>query len=165
MTGMTYMNQIIVPLALRRHVPLPISFVPRLKLITLVNEAVAGLTARLHRRSQTISIDDTLADAVACHDTDKLTSLFCAVLNEMIGLSAPHSNLKVTFDHDEGEAVVVLLGKNRMGLRPCWLLLGEEISQLAREAGGSASILWDEDEGPTIIVRLPETELVMSQRA
>ncbi len=159
------MNQIVVPLAPRQRVPMHVTLVPRLKLIALVNDAVASLKARLHRRCQTVSIDDTLADVVACHDTEKLTSLLCVVLNEMVGLSAPNSNLRVTFDHDEGEAVVVLLGKNRSGLRPCWLLLGEEISQLARQAGGSALILWDDDEGPTIIVRLPEAEVILLRGA
>jgi hypothetical protein len=61
--------------------------------------------------------------------------------------------LRVAFDQDEDDAVVTVVGMNDNRIPASLMRLDRELAELARECGAELDLLWDDAEGPTLVLR------------
>jgi len=85
-----------------------------------------------------------------------LESLLCLAVAEVSELSMPRAELRLAVDADEGDVIVSILG--RYPTRIPWrsVSVTPELARLAEAARASLEVMWDPDEGPTLVLRLPE---------
>jgi hypothetical protein len=107
----------------------------------------------LLRRRQIISIAPSGCEVVVTGELRVVFSLLSAVLLEGAGLSSADARLRIAFDIDDGDAVVTLVGTNQNRLPSSLMRIDGELAQLARESGTELDLLWDEAEGPTLVLR------------
>ncbi len=75
------------------------------------------------------------------------------MLLEGAGLSSADARLRVAFDEDDGDAIVTVLGMNDSRIPSSMMRLDRELAELAGESGAELDLLWDEAEGPTLVLR------------
>jgi hypothetical protein len=115
----------------------------------------SGLQPLFHRRQQTLLVGPATAPVLTRLDQRLTVALVSAIMVEAAGLSFARSTLRCDLDNDDGDAVLTLCGANDSHIPPDWMRLDPEISCIAAEAGAEVEMLWDADEGPTLVLRLP----------
>jgi hypothetical protein len=128
-----------------------------------IADAVAvGMTVELARRRQTVHIDHGLVPAAARGDGRRLFAWINRALSECAGLSGHGATIRVDFDHDDNDVVVVILGENPIELGPtdmARVIGGQGRSGQGGGNGGSREgtheVYWETGAGPTVILRLP----------
>lgn len=141
------------PIAQARMTPL--SKPARCDLQMLSGVVLSTMAPLFSRRGQTIDIEQPVQPVVVKGDLRLVSSLLSAIFFEAAGLSSAHARLRVAFDNDEGDAVVTVVGSNihRFSLGPG--ALDRQMADLAEEAGAELDLLWDQEEGPTLVLRFP----------
>ncbi len=125
----------------------------RCDLPLLTDIVVTSMLPVLERRSQTVKLEPTGRPVVVHGDLRLVFALLSAVVLEAAGLSSARAGLRVAFDLDEGDAVVTIVGSNSNCLPRSLIRLDRELSELARQGGAELELIWDEHEGPTLVLR------------
>ncbi len=107
----------------------------------------------LGRRRQSIVIEPPGREVVVRGELRLVFALLSAVLLEGAGLSSANARLRVAFDEDDGDAIVTVLGMNDSRIPSSMMRLDRELAELAGESGAELDLLWDEAEGPTLVLR------------
>jgi hypothetical protein len=115
----------------------------------------SGLQPLFRRRQQTLLVAPATVPVMTRLDQRLAVALVSAIMVEAAGLSLARTTLRCDLDHDDGDAIVTLCGANDSHIPPDWMRLDPEISCIAAEAGAEVEMLWDADEGPTLVLRLP----------
>lgn len=125
----------------------------RCDLPMLTDIVVTAMQPVLERRSQTVKLEPAGRNTVVHGDLRLVFALLSAVVLEAAGLSSARANLRVAFDEDDGDAVVTIVGCNSNHFPRSFIRLDRELSALARQGGAELELLWDEYEGPTLVLR------------
>lgn len=116
----------------------------------------------LMRRRQSITIEPALREVVVTGELRLVFALLSAVLLEGAGLSSADAQLRVAFDEDDGDAIVTVVGMNDNRIPTSLMRLDPELAALARESGAELDLLWDEQEGPTLVLRFAGARLAVT---
>jgi hypothetical protein len=125
----------------------------RCDLPLLTDIVVTAMLPVLERRNQTVKLESVGRPAIVNGELKLVFALLSAVILEAAGLSSARANLRVAFDVDDGDAVVTIVGCNSNHLPRSLIRLDRELSELARQGGAELELLWDEHEGPTLVLR------------
>ncbi len=136
--------------ARRFHTETPVE---RCDVPTLTGVVITAMLPVLDRRNQTITLDNAGRQAIVQGDPRLVFALLSAVVLEAAGLSSARANLRVAFDIDDGDMVVTIIGSNSNHLPRSLIRLDRELSELARKGGAELELIWDEHEGPTVVLR------------
>ena len=120
---------------------------------TLTGVVITAMLPVLERRSQTIVFETAGKQAVVHGDPRLVFALLSAIVLEAAGLSSARANLRVAFDADDGDTIVTIIGSNSNHLPRSLIRLDRELSDLARKGGAELELIWDEHEGPTVVLR------------
>jgi hypothetical protein len=107
----------------------------------------------LRRRRQQITVEQPDREVVVRGELRLVFALISAVLLEGAGLSSADAKLRVAFDEDDGDALITVVGMNENRIPASLMRLDRELADLAGEAGAELDLLWDEAEGPTLVLR------------
>lgn len=121
----------------------------------LTGVVLSTMTPLLNRRGQTAVVERPAQPVIVRADVKLVASLLSVVLLETAGLSSAHATLRLAFDIDEGDAIVTAMGENIHHLALARTRIDPELADLAAEAGAELDLIWDENEGPTLVLRLP----------
>lgn len=127
----------------------------RCDLPMLTDIVVTAMQPVLERRSQTVHLEPAGRPVIVAGDLRLVFALLSAVVLEAAGLSSARATLRVAFDLDDGDAVVTIVGSNSNHLPRSLMRLDRELSELARQGGAELELIWDELEGPTLVLRFP----------
>jgi hypothetical protein len=125
----------------------------RCDLPMLADIVIQTMRPVLMRRRQTVIVEPSGREVVVTGELRLVFALLSAVLLEGTGLSSADAHLRVAFDVDEGDAVVTVVGVNDNRIPKSLMKLDTELAALARECGAELDLLWDESEGPTLVLR------------
>lgn len=129
----------------------------RCDLPMLTDIVITAMAPVLDRRSQSISIETPGRPVLVRGDLQLVFALLSAVVLEAAGLSSARARLRVAFDMDEGDAVITIVGCNSHHLPRSLMRPDRELSELARQGGAELELIWDEHEGPTLVLRFPRS--------
>lgn len=125
----------------------------RCDLPMLTDIVVTAMLPVLKCRNQTVKIQPLGRAAFVHGDLRLVFALLSAVVLKAAGLSSVRAALRVAFDLDDGDAIVTIVGSNSNHLPRSLIRLDPELSGLAREGGAELELIWDEYEGPTLVLR------------
>jgi hypothetical protein len=125
----------------------------RCDLPMLTEIVVTAMLPVLERRSQTVKLEASGRPAIVHGDVKLVFALLSAVVLEAAGLSSARANLRAAFDIDDGDAVVTIVGSNYNHFPRSFIRLDRELTELARQGGAELELIWDEYEGPTLVLR------------
>jgi hypothetical protein len=125
----------------------------RCDLPILTDIVVNAMLPILDRRNQTIDREPANRSVVVNGDPQLVFALLSAVVLEAAGLSSARANLRVAFDVDDGDAVVTIVGSNFNHFPRSFIRLDRQLVELARQGGAELELIWDEYEGPTLVLR------------
>jgi hypothetical protein len=149
--GINLVTQRIQPLPFLRH-----GDVGRCDLGMTIEIAVMSLSPLLHRRHQRIMREPAHDDLVIEGDARLAFDIVLAALREAAGLSSVGARIRLAVDDDEGDTVVTIVGVNTHQIALPPMARADELSQIAELANVEASLFWDADEGPTIVLRFQQ---------
>ncbi len=127
----------------------------RCDLAMLSGVVLTAMRPLLDRRGQSVSIEQPSRTVAVRGDLGLVSSLLSAVIFEAAGLSSANAGLRIAFDVDEGDAVVTIVGSNHHRFTLGEAALDAEMADLVQQAGAELDLLWDEEEGPTLVLRFP----------
>jgi hypothetical protein len=128
----------------------------RCDLPMLTEIVVTAMAPVLERRSQSVSIQPACRPILVRGDLQLVFALLSAVVIEAAGLSSARASLRVAFDMHEGDAVIHIVGANSHQLPRSLMRLDRELATLARQGGAELELIWDDQEGPTLVLRFRE---------
>ena len=128
----------------------------RCDLPMLTDVVVSAMLPVLDRRGQTITLESSDRPVVVKGDFQLVFALLSAIVFEAAGLSNATAHLRVEFDIDENDVVVTIVGENKHGIAASLIGLDRELAELARQNSAEIELLWDEEEGPTLVLRFPD---------
>jgi hypothetical protein len=124
----------------------------------LADIVATSLKPVLQRRGQTVVIvDHADRHLVVQGDLRLVFALLSAIMLEAAGLSSARARLRIALDFDEGDAIVTIIGSNSHHLPRAMMGLDRELADLAAQSGAELELMWDEHEGPTLVLRFPQT--------
>lgn len=124
----------------------------------LTRIVVDAMRPILQRRDQSVKLEPVRQAIVVSGDIRLVFSLLSAVVLEGAGLSSARTDLRVSFDIDDGDTVVTIVGANSNHLPRSMIALDRELANLAREGGAELELIWDQYEGPTLVLRFVDGE-------
>lgn len=128
--------------------------------LQMLSRVVLGTMAPLlERRGQSVTIERPLQDVAVRGDLRVVSALLSAIFIEAAGLSSAGARLKVAFDLDEGDAVVTVVGWNTHRLALQDERVDPHLADLAGESGAEIDLIWEQEEGPTFVLRFPKGRL------
>jgi hypothetical protein len=122
----------------------------------LTDIVVTAMAPVLDRRSQSVTIEPPGRPVLVRGDLQLVFALLSAVVLEAAGLSSARASLRVAFDLDEGDVVITVVGANSHQLPRSLIRLDRELAGLARQGGAELDLIWDDQEGPTLVLRFPQ---------
>jgi hypothetical protein len=128
----------------------------RCNLPMLTEIILSSMTPILGRRKQDVVLQPTDKPVVIEGDLYLVFSLLSAVVLETAGLSSANAVMRVSFDADEEAAMVTIAGANYHQIAPGYIQLDQQLSDLAAEGGANLTMIWNEHEGPTLVLRFPK---------
>lgn len=128
----------------------------RCDLPMLAGIVITAMTPVLERRDQHVVLEPAGRPVVVSGDLRLVFSLLSAVILEGAGLSSARGRLRIAFDIDDGDAVVTLVGTNCHHLPKSFMRLDRQLADLASQGGAELDLIWDEHEGPTLVLRFPQ---------
>lgn len=128
----------------------------RCNLPMLTEIILSSMTPIFERRKQHIAVKPSEKPVVVQGDLYLVFSLLSAVVLETAGLSSAHAVMRVSFDTDDDAAVVTIAGANYHQIAPGYIQLDQQLSDLAAEGGADLKMIWNEHEGPTLVLRFPK---------
>ncbi len=129
----------------------------RCDLPMLTDVVVTAMLPVLDRRSQVVLLEPASRPVIVKGDLRLVFALLSAVVLEAAGLSSARANLRIAYDLDDGDAVITIVGFNSNHLPSSLMRLDRELAELARQGGAELELLWDEHEGPTLVLRFPNS--------
>lgn len=150
------MNQAVFPLNTSTATHLARSQRERCNLPVLTEIILSSMTPILDRRKQHVAVKPIETPVVVQGDLYLVFSLLSAVVMETAGLSSAHTVLRVSFENDEKNAVVTIAGANYHQIAPGYMKLDQQLADLAAEGGAEINMIWNEHEGPTLVLRFPK---------
>jgi hypothetical protein len=128
----------------------------RCDLPMLTDIVATAMLPVLDRRGQMVQLEPAGRPVIVSGDLRLVFALLSAVVLEAAGLSSARATLRIAFDIDEGDAVVTIVGANCNHLPRSLMRLDRELSELAHQGGAELELIWDEHEGPTLVLRFPQ---------
>ncbi len=150
------MNQIVFPRTRSPHVRMAKSQNDRCNLPMLTEIILSSMTPILGRRKQDVVLQPSEKPVVIEGDLYLVFSLLSAVVLETAGLSSANAVMRVSFDTDDEAAMVTIAGANYHQIAPGYIQLDQQLSDLATEGGANLTMIWNEHEGPTLVLRFPK---------
>jgi hypothetical protein len=150
------MNQALLTRAVTSPSQLGKSPSERCNLPMLTEIILSSMTPIFERRKQHVALKPSEKPVVVQGDLYLVFSLLSAVVLETAGLSSAHAVMRVSFDSDEDAAVVTIAGANYHQIAPGYIQLDQQLSDLAAEGGADLKMIWNEHEGPTLVLRFPK---------
>lgn len=128
--------------------------------LPMLSRVVLGTMAPLlERRGQSAEIERPAQEITVRGDLRLVSALLSAIFIEAAGLSSAGARLKVAFDLDEEDAVVTVVGWNSHRLALQDERVDASLADLAAEAGAEIDLIWEQEEGPTLVLRFPQRRL------
>ena len=128
--------------------------------LVMLSRVVLGTMAPLlERRGQSAEIERPAQEMTVRGDLRLVSALLSAIFIEAAGLSSAGARLKVAFDLDEDDAVVTVVGWNSHRLALQDERVDASLADLAAEAGAEIDLIWEQEEGPTFVLRFPQRRL------
>jgi hypothetical protein len=125
-------------------------------LVMLADIAAGTMRPLLMRRQQRVVVEPIGGVVTVEGDIKLVFALISAVMLEAAGLSSARAKLRLAFDIDDDDVVITIVGANHNNLRSNLIALDQELARLAAEAGAELDLIWDEQEGPTLLLRFHE---------
>ncbi len=124
-------------------------------LMALIDIAATRVRPSLVRRGQCVKIASYDGPLSATADLVELVNAIEAGILEASSLSLAGENVRVAACEDEGDAVVTIIGCNRMSIPSNWMKIDPRLLRVAEVAGASVELFWEVGEGPTVVFRMP----------
>lgn len=121
----------------------------------LAGIVVTAMAPVLERRDQHVFVEPAGRPVGVVGDLRLVFALLSAVILEGAGLSSARGQLRIAFDVDDGDAVVTIVGTNNHHLPKSMMRLDHQLAELASQGGAELELIWDEQEGPTLVLRFP----------
>ncbi len=122
----------------------------------LADIVITAMVPVLERRDQHVVLEPAGRPVVVNGDLRLVFALLSAVILEGAGLSSARGQLRIAFDIDDGDAVVTLVGTNCHHLPKSLMRLDRQLAEMANQGGAELDLIWDEHEGPTLVLRFPQ---------
>ena len=151
------MNQTVFPRISSPSLRMAKSPSERCNLPMLTEIILSSMTPILGRRKQDVVLHPTDKPVVIEGDLYLVFSLLSAVVLETAGLSSANAVMRVSFEADDEAAMVTIAGANYHQIAPGYMQLDQQLSDLAEEGGANLTMIWNEHEGPTLVLRFPKT--------
>ncbi len=139
--------------------PFPLAPRPRrarsFDLMSLVGIAAARLTLSIDRRDQRLRIDPIGGLLSVSSALPDLVELIAGAIREATALSLSGETIRVAATEDDGDAVLTVIGVNRLPIPAAWMRIDPRLETAARAIGADIELFWEPGEGPTVVVRLP----------
>lgn len=122
----------------------------------LAGIVITAMAPVLERRDQHVVLEPAGRPVVVSGDLRLVFALLSAVILEGAGLSSARGQLRIAFDIDDDDAVVTLVGTNCNHLPKSFMRLDRQLAELASQGGAELDLIWDELEGPTLVLRFSQ---------
>ena len=130
----------------------------RCYLPTLADLAITAMGRVLERRGQQVIVQPTDSAVWVTGDERAIFALMSAVLVEAAGLSSARASLRLGFEVDDGDTVMTVIGTNIHQFPSNTMRVDPELVELAALVGAEIDLIWDQHEGPTLVLRFPDRE-------